>query len=177
MTRHLLLLAALVASFSAASAQGLYVEPGDDGGDMSDGPPVMAGTTDDVTAIGESMKDLADGDLGWGAIWWIATTFSPHIPVDPNCPPPDGCPQGDPPDDGDDPPAGGDDPPGGGEGDPPGGGETPPGGGDTPPDGGTPSGGDEEPQASTSAKNGCAPTQAPLKLARFLMRPKAMRYR
>lgn len=122
MTRFALLLAALLVPLSS-SAQGLWASP-DDEWDITDGPPILQGDlsneADMVTSIGDSMRDLASGDLAWGPIWWLATTFSPHIPVDPKCPPPDGC--ADP--EGDEPPAGGETP----EGDPPPGGETPTGG-------------------------------------------------
>jgi len=106
------------------------------------------GLTGGVSEVGETMKDMSDDDPRYAFIWWVATNFSPHIPVDPKCPPPDGCkPDEDDPEDDPQDPEG----PGGDEGTPPGGGgETPTGGGDAPPE----DDGDEEPQKSTSSSSG-----------------------
>jgi|GEM_PF-6728830 len=93
-------------------------------------PPVLhgdlSGEVQAVELVAENMRDMADDDPGYAFIWWLAHVTGGHIPVDPNCPPPDGCttppaddpPANDPP--GDDPPA--DDPPAD---DPPAGGPVP----------------------------------------------------
>lgn len=166
MTRSLLCILALIVFPATVSAQGLWAGPDDDWR-PTDGPPILAGGTMEETAteFGEAFRhqgETSDSPMD-RLIWWMATNLSPHIPVDPNCPPPDGCqggedppPTGTPPT-GDDPPTGGDDPPAGGD-DPPAGGDDPPttGGGSAPGTGGqTPSNtGNSTSQASTAASGG-----------------------
>lgn len=143
MKRFLLLAAAVALLPISASAQSFLPIEGDE--DCMGCPPTMSandGLTGAASEVGETMKGYSD-DLAWGFVWWVATNFSPHIPVDPKCPPPDGCTPDD--EDPDDP----DGPGGGGEETPPGGGgETPP-GGDAPPSDDD----EEEPQKSTSSSS------------------------
>ena len=145
MKRFLLLAAACALLPITTSAQGFL--PIDEGDNCMGCPPTMSandGLTGAASDVGETMKEMSDDDPGYAFIWWLATNFSPHIPVDPKCPPPDGCEPDE--EDPDDP-----DGPGGDDGTPPGGGgDTPPDGGDTPPE----DDGDEESQKSTSSSSG-----------------------
>ncbi|MEL6617153.1 MAG: hypothetical protein AAFQ43_15535 [Bacteroidota bacterium] len=159
MIRSLFLALALTLLALPASAQGFWAEPDDDWR-PTDGPPVLAGGgfVEAAETVGETMRTMHTDDPGYWVVWKLATEFSPHIPVDPNCPPPNGCPEDPTPPRGDDPPSGGENPPGGGE-TPPGGGEDPPGGGETPPGGGEnpPATGGETPQGGGEAQASSAP--------------------
>ena len=172
MTRSLLLALALAMLPLTASAQGLWVGPdgeGGGGGGMADGPPVLAGDlsaeADAASRIGDELDRQAEESYVKGFIKWVAETFGPNVPRDPNG------------GDGDDPPGGGEadppgdegaDPPGGGgAGDPPGDTGNPPdgappgGSGGTPPDGGAPGGGSGGAQpdgGSGSTASSSAPT-------------------